>query len=339
MHSKDLEFYLRNRNSDWKNIRVSRLEEITDGWETEIYSFDSSSEREDQQTADKLVLRMYSGPHAADKAAKEFGLLKHLHKASYPVPKVFLIEKESSHLGRPFVIMERIEGNSMWELLESEEYDPDSHLYNLFSTLFHNLHKLDWRLIVENPKEFRGLNSKRAAMNWIEKFETRAMEIREKELLDITKWLKMKADTIEFDELSATHNDFHPANILIDANGNPYVIDWTAADLMDYRVDLAWTLLLAKVYIGDETRDTILREYESVSQKSVEDIQFFEVFGCFRRLTDNLVTISTDSNDIGLREGAAEVIQEQLTQNMTLVDIVQEQTGLELLTIRKLMAG
>ncbi|MFW9845541.1 MAG: phosphotransferase family protein [Candidatus Thorarchaeota archaeon] len=322
---------------EWRNVEISQLVEITDGWETEVFSFDIKNSS--GHVEEKVVLRMYSGPHAVNKARKEFSLLKHLYEASYPVPRVLLVEEESSHLGRPFLIMERVEGNSMWSLLEAERHNQDSHLYRLFSTLFHGLHTLDWRQLIENPEGIQGLNSKRAAMSWIEKFESRALEIGERELLEIIEWLKMKSNEIAFEQLSATHNDFHPANILMDRDGNPFVIDWTAADLMDYRVDLAWTLLLVKVYVGDAMRDTILRGYESVSQKTVEDIPFFEVLGCLRRLTDILVTLTTDSGAIGLREGAAESIREQLKQNMTLLDIVKDHTGLDLPYLRKLMVG
>ncbi|MFW9967481.1 MAG: phosphotransferase family protein [Candidatus Thorarchaeota archaeon] len=318
---------------------VSQLVEITDGWETEIYSFNAETAKDGEKNVEKLVLRMYAGPWAKYKARKEFSLLQRLHKVGYPVPNVALIEEDSSHLGRPFIVMERIEGNSMWSLLESEEYNQDSPLYHLFSRLFHDLHKLDWRLLAENPEEFQGLDSKKAVCRWIEKFESRAKEIGRLEILKIVEWLERNIDGVAFEELSPTHNDFHPSNILMSRSGEPFVIDWTAADVMDYRVDLAWTLLLAKIYIGDSMRDTILGAYQEASQKMVDDIHFFEVVGALRRLTDILVSLDVDSEEIGLRDGAAEMIREQLAQNMTLLDIVKNHTGLELPEIRKLMAG
>jgi hypothetical protein len=85
--------------------------------------------------------------------------------------------------------------------------------------------------------------------------------------------------------------------------------------------------------------DAILRGYEEVSQKKVNDIHFFEVVGALRRLTDILVSLGADSEDIGLRSGAAEMIRDQLDYNMTLLDIVRNHTGLELPEVRKLMMG
>ena len=115
--------------------------------------------------------------------------------------------------------------------------------------------------------------------------------------------------------------------ILIDRDGNPFVIDWTAADLTDYRVDLAWTLVLAKIYVSDKMRDSFLKGYEYVSQKNVEDIHFFEVIAALRRLTDILVSLEVESKTIGLRDGADEMIREQLPQNMILLDIVKNLTA------------
>ncbi|MFW9889988.1 MAG: phosphotransferase family protein [Candidatus Thorarchaeota archaeon] len=332
-----LESYFKSRIPDLQDLQVNQFEEITDGWETEIYSFDIASGSGEEMNRDQLVLRMYSGPWGVYKARKEYNLLKRLQNAGYPVPEVFLIEEDSAHLGKPFILMQRIEGSCMWSLIETK--DDASDLFQLFSRLFFNLHELDWHQLAENPEGFRGLDSKKAVKQWIEKFDARAKQIGSREILRIVEWLKKEMDGITFAKLSATHNDFHPNNILIDESGAAYVIDWTAADIMDFRVDLAWTLILTKIYVGDELRDEVLRGYEKVSQQKVEDIGVFEVVGALRRLTDIVVTLDVDSEEIGLRDGAAEMIREQLPQNMTLLDIIRNHTGLDLPETRKLMTG
>ena len=337
MEASLIESYLEGRMSDREDLYVSGLAEITDGWETEIYSFNAESSKDGKKSIEKLVLRMYSGPWASQKARKEFGILKRFLKAGYPVPEVLLIEEDSTHLGRPFIIMQRIEGGAMWSLMNSEDSIRTSKLMHLFSKLFYDLHNLDWRLLVENPNEFEGLDSKVATLQWVEKYESRAREIGRVELLALVEWLKTRIDGVTFTELSPTHNDFHPNNILIDDSGNPFVIDWTAADLLDYRVDIAWTLVLTKAYAGDSMRDALLRGYEEVCEGHVEDIHFFEVIGALRRLTDILVSLDTDSEEIGLRAGASNIIREQLAQNLTLLDIVKNHTGIDFPKIRELM--
>ncbi len=337
MQLPKIESYVNGPRGKWKDAIVKQLVEITDGWETEIYAFNIESTKDNRRSTEELVIRMYAGPWAKHKARKEGNLLKRLHSADYPVPMVSLIEEDASHLGHPFVIMERIDGVQMWKLLNSEE--GNSGLYHVFCSLFYDLHQLDWHQLVENPEEVQGLDSERAVLQWIEKFEDRAKEVGILEILRIVEWLKKEIERVAFEKLSATHNDFHPSNILIDERGKPFVIDWTAADLMDYRVDLAWTLLLAKIYAGDSMRNSILEGYEKVSGKAVEDLQFFEVVGALRRLTDILVSLDASSEGVGLRDGAAEMIREQLDHNITALDIIRSHTGLELSQVRDLMTG
>jgi len=337
MDKSALETYLAERKPDLENISVKGLKEITDGWETEIYSFDLIGTSEGEMIAENLVIRLYAGPWAKQKANTEFNLLLRLHRIGYPVPKVSLLEEDSTNLGKPFIVMERIEGQQMWHLMDREHYAVGH--FDMFSRLFHDLHNLDWRKLVDDPSRYLGFDSKSAVLQWIEKYEGRAKKLENRDLLAIVDWLKGEMDCITFEELSATHNDFHPNNILIDKTGNPFVIDWTAASLHDYRVDLAWSLILAKIYVDDSMREAILSGYEKVSQKKVDDLYFFEVIGTLRRITDILVSLESDSEDIGLRDGAAEMIREQLAQNMTLLDIVKNHTGLELPKIRKLLIG
>ena len=335
MNRTELEAYLQQKQPEQGDIRIRDFQEITDGWETDIYSFDMERSLNGERIAEKLVLRLYSGPWAKEKADTEFNLLQRLYQVGYPVPKVSLLEENSTYLGAPFIIMERIEGHQMWSLMDNPQSKLD--FFGMFSQLFYDLHQLDWRRLVENPDRYLDLDSKSAALQWIEKYESRIRKINRPELLEIVDWLKVEIDNIAFEELSATHNDFHPNNILIDHDGNPFVIDWTAASLHDYRVDIAWTILLARIYVGEEFHEAILNGYEKMSQKKIEDLHFFEVIGALRRLTDILVSLGADSEDIGLRSGAADMIREQLSQNMTLLDIVQAQTGLKLPAIRKIL--
>jgi aminoglycoside phosphotransferase (APT) family kinase protein len=42
-------------------------------------------------------------------------------------------------------------------------------------------------------------------------------------------WLKQRRDRVQHAALSLLHNDFHPLNVLVDADGVMRVIDWTDA--------------------------------------------------------------------------------------------------------------
>jgi len=55
-------------------------------------------------------------------------------------------------------------------------------------------------------------------------------------------------------------------------DGKAFVIDWTSVDLADFRLDLAWTLLLTSTHWSPEVRDIILSEYERIAGKKLSSL-------------------------------------------------------------------
>ena len=60
-------------------VRILDLENITTGWESDIYAFSLEHGQASQRVCEKLVLRLYSGEGAGDKAAHEFRTIQRLH--------------------------------------------------------------------------------------------------------------------------------------------------------------------------------------------------------------------------------------------------------------------
>jgi len=92
--------------------------------------------------------------------------------------------------------------------------------------------------------------------------------------------------------LAVTHGDYHPWNALLrESDDAAFVIDWTQADVSDYRFDLGWTLVMMRTNFGRETRDAALSSYERASGHFVPDVEFLihdgtrgvAHIGCFRR--------------------------------------------------------
>ncbi len=75
-------------------VRLSPLQRIAEGWESEIYAFrmEYRLPGEAAPAAQELILRIYPGddlPAAARKAEGEARALRLLGQAGYPVPAVF----------------------------------------------------------------------------------------------------------------------------------------------------------------------------------------------------------------------------------------------------------
>ena len=78
--SETLQVYL--GDSGWGDVEVSGPAEIGKGWESTIHAFTVTRDGELRD----IVLRRYSGPQGAAKAAREYGGMQYLHSAGYPVP-------------------------------------------------------------------------------------------------------------------------------------------------------------------------------------------------------------------------------------------------------------
>ena len=71
-----------------QNVTVSEPMRISEGWQTEIYSFDVEYELRGNRRREALILRIFPGQGAEQQAAKEFRAMKRLRRAGYPVPQV-----------------------------------------------------------------------------------------------------------------------------------------------------------------------------------------------------------------------------------------------------------
>lgn len=335
MDETRLSSYLSQNLSNKSNLRLTNISHITEGWETEIYSIDLEYIAENSLVHEGLILRMYPGRHASHNARKEYLLLQGLNRVEYPVPRVFLVEEDSSQLGAPFIVMERITGQTMGIALR-ESPTQQSRLGTLFAKLFVDLHSLDWQEVIRDFGPKPNFVANEVIDQQLTNYEHDLAQYKREELTPILEWLRAKESSVSCERLSLTHRDFHPFNIMIDETEKPFVIDWTAANITDYRVDLGWTLLLVGAFSGRELRDSTLEGYVRVKGKQVENINYFEVLAAFRRLLDVSVSLSTDAGERGMRDGAAEKMKETLDHLVYVENLVEEHTRKELSIVEEL---
>ena len=123
------------------------------------------------------------------------------------------------------------------------------------------------------------------------------------------------------------------------ASGRLSVIDWTNAEIADYRYDLAWTLLLQGMYDGWALRDLILADYEVCLGRPVEGLAVFEAFACARRLLSMLVSLTQGAEAMGMRAGAANVMRGQIRHLENLYTLLCARTGLTLPEVGALLSS
>jgi len=315
------EMELRSKLSDYLETqglfrgrgRVVDLVQIAQGWETEIYSFGLEHEVDDETHTKTMVLRMYNGEGAEGKSLKEFRSMAKLHELRYPTAKVYHLEPNRSVLGKPFVIMEMVDGQSMGKIIETSPSKTREEMVRLFCRMFIDLHRLDIKPFLSDRSLFPDTSYYDTPEHNMEKLLDNArqtlVQFRNTEFDQVLDWIETNKGNVSKGRLSPIHLDYHFYNVLIRSDGKPCVIDWTNFDIMDYRIDVAWSLLLSSTYGNPGARDHILKTYEDIAGDEVEDIEYFEVFAAARRLFSISISLSLGPEKLGMRPGATEMMK------------------------------
>lgn len=321
-----------------KNMRIIDLTRISDGWENDVYSFTVEYEEATEQNREDLILRIYPGDDAVEKSAKEFNAMKQLHEIGYPVPRVYVLEQDVSYFGKPFVVMEKINGRLMGDIIVESPKEKQQELLTLFCKMFVELHNLDWRPFVPDPSLYtkRNLDTiiNQKLLHWHEYVHS----FQKNEFDPVFSWLKDRISNIRWERLSVIHWDYHPWNILMRDDGAALVIDWTSTEVLDFRFDLAWTILLMSTHWHPEAPDVILNEYERIAGFRIEHIDIFEVAACLRRLFSISVSFSHGAEKMGMRPGAETMMKQHAVALKSVYAFMVDRTGITIPEIEKLLS-
>jgi len=106
----------------------------------------------------------------------------------------------------------------------------------------------------------------------------------------------------------------------------------------DPRFDLAWTLMLVGAAEGWEWRDRILAEYERLAGAPIEELEWFEVAACGKRLFSVVVSLAAGPEALGMRPEAVELMRQQFGALRNVYQLFVARTGLRLRDVERLLA-
>lgn len=265
-----------------------------------------------------------------EEAQSEYRTLSLLHQAGYPVPEVYALGSPEDGFKHPFILMQRVEGGDFTSRFPKSNEDDMKSLRD-FVGLFRSLHTLDWRLYVENPEVLAP--PEQPFFHFDRKINLYAQTLNRSGITamdPVMAWLSDRRDHTACDRSSVVHQDFHPNNILEDHQGNLFVVDWTSAEISDYRFDLAWTLALTLAYGGQKRRAMVLKEYERHMGAEVPALEIFEVVAFLRRIGSAMISMQVGAEKMGMRPEAADVMRRDRTAFQRLYQSLASITGLEL---------
>jgi aminoglycoside phosphotransferase (APT) family kinase protein len=319
-----LEQYLQARFSDKTALSIIRLDKIADGWESDNYIL-TIEYGNTHRIREDWVWRIYSGVGNREKAVLEFNSTEKLFSAGYPVPHVFLLEADHSPIDRPFIMMEFVQGEMMWRLLDNSSEEKQKQLLDQFCRLAVQLHNLDWKLFddslpSDDPHFFidQWLTEARGVIQRFPDFDASPF-------LD---WIMAHRNLLTCKRPSPIQQDLHPGNILVRADDSAVVVDWAHFAVTDFRFDLSWTLVLTHAHGWTGMRDLILQGYGQHLGKPVEEIETFEAIACARRLFDLTISLTHGPEHLGMTKQAIESIRASMDAHRRVHRLFIERTGL-----------
>lgn len=255
---------------------VVRLRRLTGGASRETWSLDA---RERSGRVHALILQVERPVpvNGGGTMAVEAAVQRAAGAAGVPVPRV-LLESPGPPLGRPFLLLERIEGETIPRriLRAAELAEARRHFAIQAGRTLARIHALDPVVVagisVEDPLEhyarvLRGLPVAYPALE---------LGIR---------WLERHRPAQE--AAVVLHGDFRLGNLLLDGSGIAGVLDWELCHMGEPAEDLAWLCVKAWRFgsplpvAGLATRDELYEAYERASGRTVdrERVHWWEVFG------------------------------------------------------------
>lgn len=317
-----------------EHVRIIDLARISDGWENDVYSFAVESGKANDREREDLILRIYPGDDAPQKSACEFNAMKQLYEIGYPVPQVLLLKTDGALFGKPFVIMERIIGRSLGAIADESPMQKKLELLTLLCQMFVDLHTLDWRPFASDPSLYETQRMSESAARALSEWQGYVHTFQMSALDPVFDWVKKQLPDVRFGRPAVTHMDYHPHNILMREDSAAFVIDWGGVSVSDFRIDLAWTLLLMSSYGTPEARDMVLGGYERAAGRRVDQIEYFEVITCLRRLFDILTSLSVGADKMGMRPGA-EAMMKNVSHIESVYVLLRERTGIAIAEVEQ----
>src|SRR5262249_7482821 len=191
-----------------------------------------------------LAIRAYDTPHALRRARHEFAVMHEVSALGFPAPKPLLLEQECLLLGGPFLILPWVDGVNLLDWLR-QKFVRVLAVARQLARVQCALHELPTSGCVASAVQFLDRR--------LDELEVMISNFGLDEIADGLQWLRLRRPATEM-RPSILHLDFHPINIVVDAQGAPNaVLDWSDADIGDRHADVAMTLVLLRTAPVDVT--------------------------------------------------------------------------------------
>ncbi|MEU4641450.1 phosphotransferase family protein [Micromonospora sp. NPDC023814] len=260
-------------------VRVDNLRRLPAGASRHTWSFDLRGDRTPPQG---LILRMDApGGFEADAMGRETALMAAAGEAGVPSPAILASSTDADDLGAAYVVMARIEGESIpRKILRDEEYAAARPLLAAqCGRILARIHRI-------SPAAVPGLEARDELDTWRRALADYGHPHPAFELA--IRWLDTHRPASVPPRV--VHGDFRNGNFIVGPEGIRAVLDWELAHLGDPLEDLGWLCVRAwrfgqePVVGGFGPVDDLVAAYEAESGTTVdrEALHWWQVMGTLK---------------------------------------------------------
>ena len=226
--------------------RVSYADEptrLSGGYSADLYRL--RLESAPGELSGDLVLRLMRG---AEDAAREINAQREVAKLGFPAPAVRFSADSSAGLGRPFMLMDRVEGRTLLDASPIEL----RRLPSVLGATMRRLHALKPGPIRVALSAAGGANDALGAERVLAEVREAIAAAGSPRLADGVGWL-MESRPPHASEV-VCHGDLHPGNLLARQSQLVALLDWELATLAEPEFDVARTFVLLRSAPGGDSR-------------------------------------------------------------------------------------
>jgi len=209
---------------------------LSGGFDTTILAFRLSGAPADWERP--LILRVMTRADSGPRVLREAAVHAAVVQAGFPAPRVLLHDSDLAPLGLPFLVMERLPGETMWSAAAKAGVPAFVVMPRRLAELHARLHRLGSEALRDSA---RALGVDPAVMSVqadVERLHRRIAREGLAGLLPAANWLMANLPTPVQAEVIC-HGDFHPLNVMMDGSRLSGVIDWANVVIGEPAYDVA----------------------------------------------------------------------------------------------------
>jgi len=297
----NLKLWLQKKLPASDNLDIDSFEKTSSGTSNETYFLTFRYRANGANVTRKMVVRW--APEASAllhtyNLMEQFQLMSHLKASRIPVPEVFWFEDDESIIGRPFFVMDRIEGEVL-------DLDPSSSGFRILCDASPDTRRQLWEQLIDTIAQIHGLDWKGLGLGFLRGSagpdEALACEIAWwEDFLHYSKvdmeifsrafdWLKQHRPTPS--AIGLCWGDARLGNLLFRDGTVQGVLDWEMAYIGPPECDLMYMCIMTETMTqllglpemeGAMTTREACAYYESVSNRKLEHLAYHEFFATLK---------------------------------------------------------